>query len=147
MPPAAPHPVEIDRPHAVAAQRVTVLMYHRVGTAHNAWESRYAIAAEHRGSRQRLAELLRHDVCYLTDPFGHADDRVEAATRAAGYRTACSTSPGFSRCDGNRLRIRRIDVYGTDTPHMLLCKRRLGSNDGTQGHTADNYMSRLMGPL
>lgn len=95
------------------------------------------------GSKAALASLLGHDVSYIAYPFGHLDERVEAATRAAGYRAAFSTQPGFNRRDVNRYRIRRIDVYGTDTPAMLLRKIRLGSNDGSMTHAARYYLDRL----
>jgi len=59
------------------------------------------------------------------------DGRVEHATRAAGYRAAFSTLSGFNRQDVNRFCIRRLDIFGTDTPRGLLRKVRLGSNDGS----------------
>jgi len=99
------------------------------------------------GSRQALAGLLGHDVPYIAFPFGHQDERVEAATRAAGYRAAFSTQPGFNRQDVNPFRIRRIDVYGTDTPVMLLRKIKLGSNDGSFAHAARYYLKRLKSRL
>lgn len=99
------------------------------------------------GSRQALAGLLGHEVRYLAYPFGHLNDRVEDATRQAGYRAAFSTQPGFNRLDINRFRIRRVDVFGTDTPAMLLRKIRLGGNDGSLGHAARYYLSRLTGRL
>jgi peptidoglycan/xylan/chitin deacetylase (PgdA/CDA1 family) len=99
------------------------------------------------GSRCRLAELLGHDVPFLAYPYGHLDDRVEAATRAAGYRAAFSTQPGFNRREVNPFRIRRLDVYGTDTPAMLLRKIRLGSNDGSLGHAARYYIDRVKSRL
>lgn len=95
------------------------------------------------GSRTSLAALLGQNVPYLAYPFGHLDERVEAATRQAGYRAAFSTQPGFNRRDVNRFRIRRIDVFGTDTPAMLLRKIRLGSNDGSLSHAARYYFGRL----
>jgi peptidoglycan/xylan/chitin deacetylase (PgdA/CDA1 family) len=99
------------------------------------------------GSRAALAALLGHDVPYIAYPFGHVDDRVEAATQAAGYRAAFSTQSGFNRRDINRYRIRRIDVYGTDTPAMLLRKVRFGSNDGSLGHAIRYYLNRLLSRL
>lgn len=99
------------------------------------------------GARAALSGLLGHAVPYLAYPFGHVDERVEAATRAAGYRAAFSTQPGFNRRDVNRFRIRRLDVYGTDTPAMLLRKIRLGSNDGSLGHAARYYLDRLKNRL
>lgn len=106
-----------------------------------------ALAAELTGSRQALAELLGHEVAYLAYPFGHVDERVVAATRAAGYRAAFSTRSGFNRRDVNRYQIRRIDVYGTDSPAMLLRKVRLGCNDGSLGHTARYYLERIKSRL
>jgi len=53
------------------------------------------------GSREALADLLGHEVRYIAYPYGHLDERVEAATRAAGYRAAFATQPGFNRRDVN----------------------------------------------
>ncbi|MCZ2291209.1 MAG: polysaccharide deacetylase family protein [Burkholderiales bacterium] len=105
------------------------------------------LAAELRGARADLASLLGHDVPFLAYPYGHVDDRVEAAARAAGYRAAFSTQPGFNRRDVNPYRIRRLDVAGTDTPAMLLRKVRLGSNDGSVGHAMRYYVDRLKSRL
>lgn len=99
------------------------------------------------GSREALSRLLGRDVDYLAYPYGHVDERVEAATRAAGYRAAFSTQPGFNRGDVNRLRIRRLDIFGTDTPAMLLRKIRLGSNEGGIGHVVRYYLARLASRL
>ncbi|HEY5310798.1 MAG TPA: polysaccharide deacetylase family protein [Casimicrobiaceae bacterium] len=93
-------------------------------------------------SRTALQRLLGRQVDYLAYPFGHLDERVAAAARSAGYRAAFSTQPGFNRRDVDRFRIRRIDVYGTDTPAMLLRKVRLGTNDGTLSNLARYYLGR-----
>ncbi|MGA7180851.1 MAG: polysaccharide deacetylase family protein [Thiobacillaceae bacterium] len=95
------------------------------------------------GSRAALQTLLGRDVEFLAYPFGHSDDRVEAVTQAAGYRAAFSTQPGYNRRNVNRFRLRRIDVFGTDTPSALLRKIRFGSNDGSVSHAARYYLSRL----
>jgi peptidoglycan/xylan/chitin deacetylase (PgdA/CDA1 family) len=106
-----------------------------------------ALREQLQGSRLALADLLGHDASYLAYPFGHVDERVEAAARAAGYRAAFSTQPGFNRRDVNRFRIRRIDVFGTDTPAMLLRKVKFGSNDGSLGHVGRYYLDRLKSRL
>jgi peptidoglycan/xylan/chitin deacetylase (PgdA/CDA1 family) len=90
-----------------------------------------ALASQLNGSRLALGDMLGQEVRYIAYPFGHLDERVEAATRAAGYHAGFATQPGFNRRDVNRFRIRRLDVFGTDTPAMLLRKISLGSNDGT----------------
>jgi peptidoglycan/xylan/chitin deacetylase (PgdA/CDA1 family) len=99
------------------------------------------------GSRRSLTSLLGQDVSYLAYPFGHHDDRVEAATRAAGYRAAFSTEPGFNRPDVNRFRIRRLDIFGTDTPSMLLRKIKFGTNDGSLSQAIRYYRNRVAGRI
>ncbi len=106
-----------------------------------------ALMNQLRGSRAVLAELLGHEVNYIAYPFGHIDERVETATRAAGYRAGFSTQPGFNRQDVNPFRIRRLDIYGTDTPAMLMRKIRFGSNEGGLGHAMRYYLGRITSRL
>jgi len=98
-------------------------------------------------SRAALQRLLGRPVEYLAYPFGHLDERVAIAARDAGYRAAFSTQPGFNRRDVDPFRIRRIDVYGTDTPAMLMRKVRLGTNDGTFSNLAGYYLNRVISRL
>jgi len=93
-------------------------------------------------SRAALQRLLGRPVDYFAYPYGHQDDRVVTAARRAGYRAAFSTQPGFNRRDVDRFRIRRIDVYGTDTPTMLMRKVHLGTNDGSLSNLARYYLGR-----
>jgi peptidoglycan/xylan/chitin deacetylase (PgdA/CDA1 family) len=104
----------------------------------------HRLAEELAGSRAALAKLLGQEIEYFAYPYGKLDDRVEAAVRAAGYRAAFSTLSGFNRRDVNRFRIRRLDVYGTDTPAMLLRKIRLGTNEGELSNAVRYYVGRLM---
>ncbi len=105
------------------------------------------LARELVDSRAALQRMLGRAVDYFAYPFGHVDDRVVEATRRAGYRAAFSTQPGFNRNDVDRFRIRRIDVYGTDTPSMLMRKVRLGTNDGSAANVARYYIARAMARL
>jgi peptidoglycan/xylan/chitin deacetylase (PgdA/CDA1 family) len=94
-------------------------------------------------SRKKLANLLGQEVRYLAYPFGHVDERVVTAARHAGYRTAFSTQPGFNRPGVDLFRIRRIDVFGTDTPATLMRKIRFGTNDGRMSTAVQYYLNRL----
>ena len=105
------------------------------------------LAAELVDSRVVLQRLLGRPVDLLAYPFGHVDERVAAAAKGAGYRAAFSTQPGFNRRDVNPFRIRRIDVYGTDTPAMLLRKIRFGTNDGSIAQLARYYWGRAQSRL
>jgi len=105
------------------------------------------LARELAESRSALESLLGTEVAYLAYPFGHVDERVAAATRRAGYRAAFSTQPGFNRRDVDLFRIRRIDVYGTDTPAMLQRKMRFGTNDGRARTLLRYYAGRIRARL
>jgi peptidoglycan/xylan/chitin deacetylase (PgdA/CDA1 family) len=96
------------------------------------------------GSRQALGALLGRSVDFLAYPFGHFDERVETAARAAGYRAAFSTRSGFNRRDVGRFGIRRLDVYGSDSAAMLLRKIRLGNNDGSLSTLIRYYLRKTV---
>ena len=102
------------------------------------------LAAELAGSRADLAQLLGNDgPTYLAYPYGHVDDRVESAARAAGYEAAFSVQPGFNRRGENIFRIRRLNVHGDDTPAALLRKVRFGSNDGSLRQSLTYFTRRI----
>lgn len=104
-----------------------------------------ALAADLVGSRERLEALLGTPVEFLAYPYGHHDSQVMAAAKAAGYRAAFSVQPGFNRRDVDRFRIRRLDVYGQDSPRELLRKVAFGTNDGGIAAIGRYYWSRLRG--
>ena len=106
-----------------------------------------SLAEELAQSRQELQQLLDQPIDYLAYPYGRHDERVMEAARQAGYHAAFSTRSGFNRRDVNPFQIRRIDVYGTDTPAMLLRKVRLGCNDGSLRHSLRYYAGRVAARL
>lgn len=106
-----------------------------------------ALAEELVGARKDLEDLLGQAVPYLAYPYGWFDDAVIAATRASGYTAAFSTQPGFNRRDVDRYRIRRLDVYGTDSAGALLRKIAFGTNDGSWWHSVRYYRERVAARL
>lgn len=99
------------------------------------------------GSRIKLEDLLETNIPYLAYPYGRYDDRTLAAARAAGYSAAFSVQPGFNRPGLDLYRIRRLDVFGTDTAIQLLRKINLGSNDGTWLNSIRYYANRFKSKL
>lgn len=99
------------------------------------------------GARADLQTLLGDAVDYLAYPYGRYDDRVLHAAQAAGYRAAFSVQPGFNRRDVDRFRLRRLDVFGTDSAAALRRKITLGSNDGSLSHSLRYASSRLLARL
>jgi peptidoglycan/xylan/chitin deacetylase (PgdA/CDA1 family) len=99
------------------------------------------------GAREDLQALLGEEVPYLAYPYGHYDDRVLLAAQAAGYRAAFSVQPGFNRRDIERFRLRRLDVFGTDSAAALRRKITLGSNDGSLAHSLRYAANRVLARL
>lgn len=95
-------------------------------------------------SRENIAGLSGKPAAYLAYPYGRNDDRVRDLTKRAGYVAAFSVESGFNRPDGDDFRIRRLDVFGTDTPAMLSRKIRLGCNDGRLSSLVEYYARRLL---
>ncbi len=90
-----------------------------------------ALREELMGSRAELQALLEDSVDFLAYPYGRFDERVVTAAREAGYRAAFSVQPGFNRQGVDRFRLRRLDVFGSDSAAALKRKIMLGSNDGS----------------
>jgi peptidoglycan/xylan/chitin deacetylase (PgdA/CDA1 family) len=106
-----------------------------------------ALDAQLRGSREDLQALLGDDVAFLAYPYGRHDERVLRAAQAAGYRAAFSVQPGFNRPDVDRYRIRRLDVFGTDSAAALRRKITLGSNDGSIAEYGRSLLRRVAARL
>ena len=101
------------------------------------------LAEELAGSRRELEDLLGCAVPFFAYPYGRHNANVLAMTRAAGYQAAFSVQPGFNRHDVDRYRIRRLDVFGTDTARALLRKVSFGTNDGSMRHLIRYYVDRV----
>ncbi len=106
-----------------------------------------ALYSQLAGARDDLQTLLGEAVDYLAYPYGRYDDRVLQAAQAAGYRGAFSVQPGFNRPNIDRFRLRRLDVFGTDSAAALRRKITLGSNNGSLAHTAAYAANRLLARL
>ena len=103
-----------------------------------------ALRAQLVGAREDLQALLGEAVDYLAYPYGRYDDRVLAHTQSAGYRAAFSVQPGFNRPDVEHFRLRRLDVFGTDSASMLKRKISLGSNDGSLANSFRYKAGRVL---
>jgi peptidoglycan/xylan/chitin deacetylase (PgdA/CDA1 family) len=71
-----------------------------------------SLQAELRGSRAACEHQLSQPCRTLAYPYGDHDQRVVAATRAAGYEAACTLPEDFRRDDA--LRTPRVGIYQRD---------------------------------
>ena len=102
-----------------------------------------ALAEELAGARSDLEALVGGRVPYLAYPYGGYDARVIRAAQAAGYEAAFTVESGFNRPGQDPFRIRRLDVFGTDSESQFMRKVTLGTNDGSMRAGLRYYLSRL----
>jgi len=102
-----------------------------------------ALADDLSRSRFLLAETFGHEPSFIAYPYGRHNQAVREATQNAAFKLAFSVESGFNRPGENQLQIRRLDVFGNDTPTMLLRKIRLGANDGSLAYLLRYYFHRL----
>ncbi len=95
-------------------------------------------------SRQIIQKITKSSVTYIAYPYGRYDERVLSAAKKTGYAAGFSVRPGFNRPGQSIMEIRRLDIFGTDSPSMLLRKVKLGSNDGTFLSMLNYYFRRLI---
>ena len=95
-------------------------------------------------SRALIADIIGQTPVHLAYPYGRHNEAVRNATQLAGFATAFSVQSGFNRPGESAYQIRRLDVFGTDTPAMLLRKIRLGTNDGSLTHLMRYYFHRIL---
>lgn len=103
-----------------------------------------ALEQDLRDSRDLIADISGQAPMYLAYPYGRHNEAVRSAAQRAGFTTAFSVESGFNRPGDSAYQIRRLDVFGTDTPAMLLRKIRLGANDGSFGHLMRYYLHRIL---
>ena len=77
-------------------------------------------------SKSDLEDILDQSVISFAYPYGQEDERVVNAVRAAGYPIACNTATGWALSGNDPLRIRRLSVYGKDSPSVLARKLAFG---------------------
>lgn len=103
----------------------------------------HLLRAELGDSRAELEDILGCAVPYVAYPYGRINDRVLQIAREVGYEAGFSVETGFNRPGQPLMKIRRLDVFGTDTPANLLRKVQFGTNDGSRGNMMRYYGKRL----
>lgn len=95
-------------------------------------------------SREAIKSILGAAPRFLAYPYGRYNDQVRTAADKAGFELAFTVNSGFNRPGQPRLEIRRLDVFGSDTPAMLLRKISLGTNDGSLVSLVAYYLNRIL---
>lgn len=139
-----PHPL-MDAPQLrkLSAQGFSLhshsLMHHDLTTLET-----LILERDLRDSRTLIADITGQAPVYLAYPYGHHNEAVRSAAKRVGFTAAFAVESGFNRPEENTYQIRRLDVFGTDTPSMLLRKIRLGTNDGSLTHLMHYYLHQIL---
>lgn len=96
------------------------------------------------GSKAELEDLLGQEVAYFAYPFGQYTQAGRDMAEKAGYRAACSTRSGFNNHEVDRFQLRRIEVFGTDTPWRFKQKLEYGRNESGPLFPLQYYAGRLL---
>lgn len=142
--PMHPHPLmDAEQLRSLSAQGFSLhshsLLHRDLTTLEGA-----ALAQDLRDSRALIADISGQTPAYLAYPYGRHNEAVRQAAQQAGFTLAFSVESGFNRPGENAYQIRRLDVFGTDTPTMLLRKIRLGTNDGSLAYLIRYYLHRIL---
>jgi peptidoglycan/xylan/chitin deacetylase (PgdA/CDA1 family) len=142
--PMLPHPLmDTAQLRALSAQGFSLqshsLLHHDLTTLETS-----ALEQDLRDSRALITGINGQAPTYLAYPYGRHNETVRNAAQRAGFTLAFSVESGFNRPGERAYQIRRLDVFGTDTPTMLLRKIRLGTNDGSLKHLMCYYLHRML---
>jgi peptidoglycan/xylan/chitin deacetylase (PgdA/CDA1 family) len=105
------------------------------------------LADEIAGSKAELEDLLGQEVAYFAYPFGQYTPAGRDRVEQAGYRAACSTRSGFNNSEVDRYQLRRIEVFGSDTPWRFRQKLEYGRNESGLLFPLQYYAGRLRSRL
>lgn len=105
----------------------------------------HALANDLLRSREIIEKVAGNAPKFLAYPYGRYNNQTCSAARQAGFEAAFSVESGFNRQKQDPMRLRRLDVFGTDSPAQLLRKMRFGTNDGRISTAARYYARRLFG--
>jgi peptidoglycan/xylan/chitin deacetylase (PgdA/CDA1 family) len=103
-----------------------------------------ALLEDLHAARELIAATTGEFPHSLAYPYGRYDERIVRAALEAGYGLGLTVDSGFNRRGCDPLRIRRLDVFGSDTARMLVRKIRLGTNDGSLKHLMHYYVHRTL---
>lgn len=142
--PMLPHPLmDASQLRSLSAQGFSLqshsLLHHDLTTLDAA-----TLEQDLRDSCALIAGISGQAPVYLAYPYGRHNEAVRNAAQRAGFTMAFSVESGFNRPGESAYQIRRLDVFGTDTPAMLLRKIHLGTNDGSLAYLIRYYLHRIL---
>ncbi len=98
-------------------------------------------------SKRQIEDKLDITVKHFAYPYGLLNDTAIEMAAKVGFSSACSTLSGFNNLKTNRLSLRRLEVYGTDSVRALNQKITFGVNNAEMTYPLKYYFNRLLARL
>lgn len=99
------------------------------------------------GSKKRLEDLLGRPVNSFAYPFGTFNNTVLDAVEKTGFKTACTTRPGFYNHKESPFEIRRVTIYEEDSLETFARKLVFAANDVSNKEVLSYYINRIKSRL
>lgn len=99
------------------------------------------------GCRRASEDALDKPVHWFAYPFGDLSEETVSVVAQSGFVYACTTRSGFNNPDSDPLLLRRLEIYGSDSPRTLLRKIRFGSNEVSNRDLTRYYAGRVLARL
>lgn len=94
-------------------------------------------------SKKLIEDRIRARVNHFAYPYGDMNESIVNMVEEAGYKTACSARSGFNSKNIYLTKLRRIEIYGTDSIWQFAIKLTYGTNKGDFLFPMKYYMKRL----
>jgi len=106
-----------------------------------------ALKREIAGSKEDLERMLGLPVTSFAYPYGLFDGRCVQAARDAGFLSACTTRTGWLGSDADPYQIRRVAVFGSDSPSSFARKLVFADTEVSWRKMADYAARRVRARL
>lgn len=94
-------------------------------------------------SKQAIEDHLGSACQHFAYPYGLFNANTAELVKQAGFVSACSTQSGFNNPATDQFMLRRIEVYGNDSPWQLQQKVDFGINNASYLLPLQYYAKRL----
>ena len=98
---------------------------------------------EIQGVKKDLEDRLGMTINFFAYPYGKMNETVKEIVRNTGYKAAFSTLSGFNGKNEDLYKLRRLDIYGTDSLLQFALKLKFGTNQMKMVDVVQYYFSRL----
>jgi len=95
-------------------------------------------------SKKQIEDKIGLPVEHFAYPYGDMNETIKKMVQNAGYKDACSVTPGFNSRNKEFFELRRLEIHGPDKIWQFGIKLTFGVNHGKLNVPAKYYTRRLL---